>query len=110
MKIEDEKKLVAEFMGWEFGGNSYEGYKLTPQTYPEMALKRWSPQSPDCPDSVWQDIWGKMDEDMWVTYINKLKYLTGYFEADYREAKDRAISTAPNEIKWKALITTLEGK
>jgi len=117
MKLEDEKKLVAEkLMGWDIHDNSYRHidyeyhyHKTKPHTTQNRVFpKNWNPQSNDCPFSVWDEIWDKLGYNQEFTYSDNLWKL---LECDILEPSghnNMLFHTAKPEVCWKALIKTLE--
>ena len=84
MKLEDEKKLVAEWMGWNL-------------KYIEDRFD-WNPQS----ERKW---WDELFDKIWEQSLDG-KYISELVKmGNFRKW---SIHTAKPEVCWKALIKTLE--
>ena len=105
MTLEEEKKLVAEWMGWRV--NQYHSLGLQHfvrvTNSPESAvyIDAWNPQSYR---NCWDEIWENMDENTMSLYLSNIKckgHLVIAPEIIW------FFHTASPETCWKALIETL---
>ena len=98
MKLEEEKKLVAEkLMGWRYKNLViHSGKAWVDEDNIIRLFKRWSPQEERKP---WDEILPKMRGIVFLEYINEL------IKLGLKTSKD--FDTAKPSIRWKALIKTL---
>ena len=110
MSLEEDKKLIAEFMGWKF---DYEGRVSNPKQS-SFWLCNWNPQTDR---NAWPEIWDKIasDLDVLYSYLDNLDYMMDWkaLEKKYPQLEGKhelwfGIHTAPPEVCFKALIKTLK--
>lgn len=110
MTLEDEKKLVAEKLGFMLGkaltGHTNIGTKLFLDF---ILLAAWNPQTQI---QWWPEIWDKMDEKTFSQYSVEVDKIIGFpvIKANGNVlswGSWKRIHTAKPEICWKALIKTL---
>ena len=106
MTLEEEKKLVAEWMGWRV--NQYHSLGLQHfvrvTNNPESAvyIDAWNPQSYR---NCWDEIWENMNDDIKEVYLDNL---TNILPVQINGIVSwLEIHTAKPEKCWKALIETL---
>jgi len=120
MTLEAEKKLVTEnLMGWDVKEDTHTGIRIgvlpclgifKKDGTPIYLLHVWNPQEER---KWWDEIWEKMDKDLWWKWYCNKKELLGFVDVgleDLYVEQIRAIDTASPETCWEALIKTLEGK
>ncbi len=115
MSIEDEKKLVATcVMGWKVKGSSMKGHEsLMWIESPDCIGNSWnlSQWMPHIDRKWWDEIWEKMDDEMFKKYRNNLEAIFGITSYHpYSKTNVKLMHTAKPKLCWKALITTLIGK
>lgn len=96
-QLEQEKRLVAKFMGWEAGVNHINGVKYS----------SWNPQTDR---NAWPEIFLKIEnspKDFGVMSI-KESFTTDLFDLGMRGGW--GYLTASPEVCWQALVATLEGE
>ena len=107
MTLEEEKKLVADWMGWIHvsvspGDNFF--YTSGNIIKDRILVKEWNPQSER---KWWDEIWEKIDDKnlsyIYVDKIVELEYVTEISGLP----KWWHIHTAKPEICWKALIKAI---
>ena len=104
--LQKQKKLVAEKLMGGRQPDITDGYWLLCNNTP---ISNWNPQTKR---KWWDEIWEKMDKQANIRYnymINLGEELGPFaieFEVDIDEKY--AIHTAKPEVRWKALIKTLE--
>ncbi len=134
MKFED-KILIVKWMGWHWNSRKinvpdqfgdydktiYEIFDKWFDSYEDFKWSRkcnaedWNPDSPDCPHSVWDEIWGNMTRDEMSEYLRiLLGMLYGepwqncgckFYLSDVRKGH-----TASTEIMVKALLEMINGQ
>jgi len=108
MKIEEEKKLVAEkLMGWEVHVIHSEHHKIY-ATNPNRVFEDSQFWKPESDRNCWDEIWEKMDDGNNGEFIDN-------FTNNIEEVFPRSLLmgdwdylTVKPELCWKALIKTLE--
>jgi hypothetical protein len=104
-QLEQEKRLVAEFMGWEWiivestGLIRHYAYIHKDGEKTGIQPKYWNPQTDR---NAWPEIWDKMDEETMTLYLMELGRLL--------PNRKWSFHIASPEVCWKALIEVLEGK
>lgn len=105
MTLIDEKKLVAEWMGWEIKKHFTEGWlfrKKPDEMWHHLIAPKEAPAkyqwNPHRDRNCWPQIWEKMDYDTRFNYMNNLPY---------EERNYWSLHTGPPDICWKALVKTL---
>ncbi len=108
MSLNEEKRMVAEFMGWEIRiGPNKSKYFYTDRDTALPWVDDWNPQSDTTATySQWAEIWGKIKSiDMWLRYLGNI-----YKLMPDNDNRDYVFHTAPPSIRWKALCATIKGK
>tara|TARA_R100001244_G_scaffold67422_1_gene55190 strand:- start:676 stop:1053 length:378 start_codon:yes stop_codon:yes gene_type:complete len=123
-QLEQEKKLVAEFMGWKIDSYVRDGVYhtdlITNRGSSDQGLRlpiqEWSPQKDR---NAWPEIWDMMNWRMIKEYDKNLVQMhydnahptaTGGFGEDTELALRWKSHRAKPEVCWQALIKTLEGE
>ena len=98
-QLEQEKKLVAEFMGWESILDSFW----------EDGVRQRDPQTDR---NAWPEIWDRLkDKEKMFEYFSNLGDILKVFQGwDANDHEGIVVHTASPEVCFKALIKTLEGK
>lgn len=109
MQLEEEKKLVANFMNYIIIDRLHMKYGDGP--YKGQYFKDGSPWEPWEDRNAWPEIWKKFTPKMWESYFN---YIIMHFREphNYNEAsmapEHQLTHIAPASVCWEALIKTLE--
>lgn len=113
MKIEEEKRLVAEkLMGWRVD----ELFPDDPHWRPEIQKQDGTPLyyfhnwNPHKDRNRWPEIWDKMTERQRITYIQNLLCVQMDVNEPLSLSEIFDIHTTSPEIYWKALIEVLTEK
>jgi len=114
MTPEEEKRLVLKFLGYtscDRMANNAIGKENECWVSPNdnhVLLKTYDPFSKYVQRYVWDEIWDKMDNEMWRLYLECLGLVmdTG-FPVQFLFAQ-RMLHTAKPEVRWKALILALQ--
>lgn len=103
MEISD-KKIIAEWMGWECGDMAGEFTPVIDNTF----VIDFDPSSLDCPHKVWQAIWANMNHAEYNNYLDKLEI--SYEKVAYTEfvTERQWYHVVSNEIKTKALLQMIK--
>ena len=108
MTLLEEKKMVAEWMGW--GGFSH-GFNrdVGSMVIQDVYWDDWNPQSDR---NAWPEIWGKLSNLEWFVYkqtlVNEFRKIAEEVEGIVRFDLQECMHTASPETCWKALIKTIE--
>ena len=112
MTLEQEKKLVAEFMGWEVGKkppfpDTVLIYRIG--CFPDTNVNVLEPEhwNPQTDRNAWPEIWDKMGRDFKIEYLD---YLRLFLLVDKTHLTLFDYLTASPEVCWQALIKVLEAK
>jgi len=103
MNLEDEKKLVAEWMGWKCENKYNDDWIVCPNHV--FRLYEWTPESER---KWWDEIWERLSVyDLDYVYTDNVQKF-----AHAQETRGLAtkwyIHTAKPEVCWKALLKTLK--
>ena len=101
--LEDEHKHQwAKWMKWtRIGGVHYVKYgKFSPKPGNDIWLYDWNPDSPDCPDSVWREIWANMTQKEMEKFIDIL------FISFVKEREAKGINNCPLGTMYSFFLTT----
>jgi len=101
MTLKEEKKLVADWMGWSVSMEHGLGPMIIKEYPPHLMFHNWHPNSSRF---WWDEIWDNMDMKTFKIYMKELKSF--HYERPLA-TKQIFIHTAKSEICWKALVTTL---
>lgn len=93
-----QKKRWAKWMGWKYYKNGLWWRKYKTGTSLQ-SLDDWNPDSPNCPHSVWVEIWERMNRDEMGKYMDELKKLC----VRILPWSDWEIHTTTPEVRTKAL-------
>jgi len=114
MSLEEDKKLIAEFMGWTLITEDYFGSDRVEIVEKEIYMQGWNPQTDR---NAWPEIWDKIasDLDVLYLYLDNLDYMMDWkaLEKKYPQLEGKhevwfGIHTAPPEVCFKALIKTIK--
>ena len=110
--LEDDKRLVLEdLLGLKVGiGNSKDYYSRRGK-YGEYwsLLTNYNPQDPEqATDKMWQEIYGAMGNNLKIKYMKNLNEMVEHpVRLTLSELYYFRESSAPADIRWKALIQVL---
>jgi len=108
MTLLEEKKLVADWMGWEFENGLFSWLdKSGVKTRKVQDHKYWNPhRNRNC----WPDIWERMDRKTIIAYkyaLGDSSYVEDKVGCTLRDSVEWKFHTAPPEVCWKALVSVL---
>jgi len=101
MKLEEEKKLVAEKLGFMSVGPGG-----MPKIYTNKQLYNLEEWKPSGERKWWDEIWEKMPYEMTVKYLENILIPEQGLDDTFEESW--FTHTAKPETCWKALIKTLQ--
>ena len=116
MNLEDEKRLVAEWMGWKYDEGVFKVKEPIPpyEYFAHIGEAVWNPQSER---KWWPKIWDKFtwsmirEYDKYLTemaYENSFPTVTGGFGAETELALRWKAHRAKPEVCWKALVKSIK--
>jgi len=106
MTLEDDKRMVAEWMGWTYCPVSCGFKRKNPAAH--IYISDYNPQDPkQATYAQWAEIFGRMGIIERVTY---LKFLRGFKSFGNPFCENWFFHTTPPDIMWKALVTTIKDK
>jgi len=103
--IDDEKRLVAKWMGWKITETDGTPFYFYRQSGVGKREADWNPhEDPRC----WPEIWERLYPQKIGSFLKVLFPLLDMPYGHDEDDKYWACLTAPPEVCWKALIKALE--
>jgi len=106
----ENKKLVAEWMGWKFYQCSeYDPVWIVKNPNESVKIEDWNPQDDKKATFVeWDEIYKNMDDKFFRNYIAKLLWNTIGYACTFSEKCLFPGHTASPSIRWKALVEMIK--